>query len=127
MKRRARTPWRVRQSMLDAISPELARDLLIECFVEARMEAETGGARTWSHTDACKHREHATRIIKAAFKDLGYNFARPDAASCRMVMEQLSRDSRLAGTAAELVEHHVREYSRVIDALMEAERGESRR
>lgn len=111
--------------MLDAISPELARDLLVECFVEAHLEAENVRTRTLSYTDSHKMRDHATRIIKTAFSELGYDFARPDAASCRMVMEQLSRDSRLAGTAAEIVEHHVCEYSRVIDALAASERGET--
>lgn len=112
----ARSQWRVSESVLEFMTPELARDLLVECFADARLQDERGRGDSWS-MDVRLLRETAARTVRAAFTDLGYDFNAPDAASCRMVLEQLTRDSRVAGTSAEIVEHHVREYARVIDAL----------
>ncbi len=113
--------WSVAPHYLEHMTAELARDLIIECLAVAhRHNFEARSGVTAGSMDARTLHDIASTIVRTAFSDLGYDFNEPDAASCRMVVEHLSRESHLRGTPATIIDHHICEYRKVLAALESA-------
>ena len=110
--------WSVAPHYLEHMTAELARDLIIECLsVAHRHNFEARSGVTAGSMDERTLHDIAHAIVREAFSDLGYDFNEPDAASCRMVVEHLSRESHLRGTPATIIDHHLCEYGKVLAAL----------
>jgi hypothetical protein len=113
------TRWKLDADALDGLTPEDARDLLIECFVIAQ---EATFIRTRErlrlNTNAAELTRTLTAVVRMAFADLGYDFERPTADALNDVADHLARQAAQFGTPNDVVRHHREEFSKVTSALV---------
>lgn len=107
--------WSVDDDRLGSITPAGARDLLVECFTVAQGEVFRRAALSLDMmADTDTTRSQVENSIKLKFKELGYDYEKPDVASLREVMTALAAQARIWGTPADVIEHHLLEMNRVL-------------
>lgn len=100
--------WRVSESDLSDLDAVGARDLMIECF----LQAQGGTFKRSAHAldmdgSEAELRETVRAAVRLKFKDLGCDFDNPTPADIDSVAQTLAQEARSWGTPPEVVEHHV--------------------
>lgn len=126
MKTESRGPWgvwRVEESDLVGLTPERARDLLIQCFYEAQADGHCpeGGAHSREVYEE-EMRRTIMDVIRLSFEDLGLDYDRPTPECIDKVVECLRAIADQTGTPRRVIEHHLLEFAKVQRALTEAGR-----
>jgi hypothetical protein len=83
-----------------------ARDLILECFVDAQHEAMT---RNWAYQDEDRNpnviRLGAQNALRSAFRRTGGDYDNPDKASLTRLARSLADAARETDAARDIVEH----------------------
>jgi hypothetical protein len=110
--------WSVGPVTLSAVTPEKARDLLIECFVTAQAETfRRTRQRLHLPTNEAELQRTVAGVVRMAFTDCGHDFDRPTAEALEDVADHLARQAAQFGTPGDVVEHHRAEFAKVTNAL----------
>jgi hypothetical protein len=110
--------WTVTDDELGGMTPEKARDLMVECFYVAQAEMfERTRVRLNLPPDREGIRRTVISVVRSAFEDSGYDFQVPTASALRPVAERLKKESAAYGTPAESIEQQAREYEKVLIAV----------
>jgi hypothetical protein len=107
-------------SLTDTVDPTpiKVRSLLIECFLEAQKSTmERAGTTLGSHTDIDTLRASVEKVIRAGFKEVNGNYDNPTKADLEKILVVLSRKAAAWGTPPEIIDHHKKEMSKVIEML----------
>jgi hypothetical protein len=98
---------------LVGLTPERARDLIIECFSQAQHEAlrQVGGP------DLDSVRAQASREVRDAFARTGGDFENPNKTGLERVVEALAEKARSASTPPEIIRHHEQQVAMILDWL----------
>ncbi|MHB9003677.1 MAG: hypothetical protein ACYC6C_06385 [Coriobacteriia bacterium] len=100
------------------LTPEEARDLMVECFMVAQGEVFRRAALTLDMmADTATTRNQVENSVRLKFQELGHDYEHPTATPRREVMTALATQARIWGTPADVIEHHLREMNRVLDNL----------
>ena len=110
--------WSVSMKDLMFLTPEKARDLLIDCFFTAQKET-FAGIKEKSKKFVSDREVKATvaAAVRAVFKEIGADFEHPKKKDLVQVVEILSSKARSWGTPAGIIEHHKSEIAKVLDKL----------
>ena len=109
--------WVLKERYLENLTPEKARDFLIDCVFTAHLD---GFKRSLKHIETIKDddiRENAAAVLYALFHDIGGNFDYPSKKSMVRVIGRLSQAEENWGTPRDLVEHHRGQLLRLISTL----------
>jgi len=110
--------WKVEPGALADVTPENARDLMIECFVVAQEQTFIRTReRLHLDTNSGELTRTLTAVVRMAFTDLGHDFDRPTAEALSDVADHLARQAAQFGTPNDVVRHHREEFSKVTSAL----------
>jgi hypothetical protein len=113
--------WTVDDDELGGMTPEEARDLMVECFYVAQVEMfERTRMKLSLPPNDEEIRRTVTSAVRRAFEEVGYDFDVPIAAALRPVAECLKKESAAYGTPAEQIEEQAREYEKVLVAVERA-------
>jgi hypothetical protein len=110
--------WSVGPVTLASITPEKARDLLVECFVTAQEETfRKTRQRLHMPTSQGELERAIAGVVRRAFTDCGHDFERPTVQALEDVADHLARQAAQFGTPGDVVQHHRAEFAKVTDAL----------
>lgn len=111
--------WTVPECEFRGLTPERARDLIVECFFQAQHETfERAKQRVGSaDTDPKAIRAAVIGAIRVAFKESGGDFDRPTPTSLGRMVEVLARKAGAWGTPDEIVAHHRAQIDRMLTVL----------
>ncbi len=110
--------WKLEPDALAGLTPEKARDLMIECFLVAQEETFIKTReRLHMATNADELGRTLASVVRMAFRDLGHDFERPTAEALEDVADHLARQAVQFGTPGDVVRHHRAEFSKVTGAL----------
>lgn len=110
--------WVVTDEDLEAMTARRAHDLMVECFFVAQHEIfERTRVRLRLARDDKAIRDTVESIVRRAFADAGYDYDAPILPALHAVAESLKHESVAYGTPQDVVEHHAREYEKVLAAL----------
>jgi hypothetical protein len=110
--------WSVSDSDLADLDPVKARDLLVECFLQAQGGTfKRAGAALDLQRDQDELRKTVEAAIRLKFKDLGCDFSDPGADDISKVADALAREARAWGTPEHVVEHHIDQMRVIRDHL----------
>ncbi|MBA4371156.1 MAG: hypothetical protein C0418_06240 [Coriobacteriaceae bacterium] len=111
-------PWTVSETELEELTPESARDLLVECFTVAQAEAFArvrGGMHLGSDGEVV--RDAVRELVRSGFCDLGSDFDSPSAEDIDAMVFVLAREAASWGTPPEVIRHHMAEMRKVQNRL----------
>lgn len=112
--------WRVDESTLDGVTPQKARDLLVDCFFSAQSEAFT---RTTRKRDADVSRSEVRKtvesLIRVKFRELGCDWDDPSADDLHRVALSLALEAAEWGTSPETIERAMAELAKVQQRLLQ--------
>lgn len=99
--------WQPDRASLENLSPERARDLVVQCFFEAQREtiARAKVRLGVAATDESIHTS-AQGSLRAAFRKTGGDFERPTKESLFAAVQDLVGASASMGTPPDIIEHH---------------------
>jgi hypothetical protein len=113
------TRWRLDPGALAGLTPERARDLMIECFLMAQEETFIRTRERLNlGTNAAELTRTLTGVVRIAFTDLGHDFDHPTVEALDDVADHLARQAAQFGTPSDVVRHHRREFTKVTNALV---------
>ena len=107
--------WSLSERLPAEISPERARDIVLECFatVHGPHYAATK-AHIGVSVDEATIRRSVKGTLRIAFKNAGGDFEHPDRDMLERVVRYLRDKSLSWGTPAHVVEKHQRDIARVL-------------
>lgn len=112
--------WEVDESVLDDVTPQSARDLLVDCFFAAQSQAF---ARTRhavnSDTSRGEVRKTVESLIRVKFRELGCDWDNPSAADLHKVALSLACEAAAWGTPPEAIERSMSELRKVQSRLLQ--------
>jgi hypothetical protein len=110
--------WFCSPSDLVDLTPQRARDLVVECFFQAQHETmERSNAAMGLDTDSDAIRMQAEGTVRMAFARTGGDFANPDRASLERAVESLLETASTYGTPADITRHHEQQIALVLAGL----------
>lgn len=111
--------WEIDQEQLADVTPQEARQLLVECFVAAQGEtlARNSDVAQAQQPDTMDVRSMAEGTIKLAFANLGYDYEEPAPIALWTVMDYLAGQSKSWGTPPDIIMHHFKEMSKVVQSI----------
>jgi len=100
--------WKLSESHLADLTPERARDLVVECFYFAQHEtfARTKRKLGMTHLDEASLRASLVGAVRLAFEETGGDYEHPTAASLRSAIAVLARKAESWGTPRDIIQHH---------------------
>lgn len=114
--------WIMTCDQVDDLDALHARDLLIECFMQAQSETFARVKQNMGlATDEATLRRSVVGAVRAAFDKTGGDFSQPTALSLRHVVDSLAQSASAMGTPSDIIEHHRSEMMKVIVALEASE------
>ncbi len=112
------TRWCVPPGDLVDVTPEKARDLIIECFYRAQHEMfERTKQRMGTRWDEEAVRKSVSGAVRSAFSQAGGDFDAPSRLDFEQVLQVLGAKARSWGTPLDIIQHHQREIERVLSRL----------
>jgi hypothetical protein len=112
------TRWECKDSDLKDITPSKARDLIIQCFLEAQKEtfarAKKSLGKEVSDSEILKSVKSA---VKVTFEEVGGNFANPSKDDLGKAVQALARKAASWGTPADIIEHHKGQIMKILGSL----------
>jgi hypothetical protein len=110
--------WYCVPSDLVDLTPQHARDLIVECFFQAQREAlERSRAGMGLDTDLGAIRAEAEGAVRDALTRAGGDFENPDKASLDQAVESLLQMARSMGTPADIMRHHEQQIAMMLEGL----------
>ncbi len=111
--------WSLLESQLVDLTPEKARDLVVECFFQAQHEtfARAKKALGARGLDEASLRADVVTAIRLVFEEVGGEYDRPAPESLVAVVQALMRKAEAWGTPPEIVEHHARQLRRMLQLV----------
>ncbi len=110
--------WCIQDSDLEGVEPSAARDILIECFFEAQKETFARVKKDLgSRAEVEDVRRSVEQAVKLTFKEAGHDFANPTRRALEDVVQILARKAGSWGTPDDIIDHHMIEIQRLLDAL----------
>lgn len=110
--------WYCVPSELIGLTPERARDLIVECFFQAQREAlERSCAGTGLDADLSAVRAEAEGAVRDALARTGGDFDAPDKASLDRAVESLLQKAGAMGTPADIMRHHEQQIAMMLEGL----------
>jgi hypothetical protein len=93
------------------LTPQRARDLIIECFAHAQHEMLS------QRTDLDSVRAQAEIEVRDAFARTGGDFDNPSKRSLERVVDALAEKALGASTPSEIVRHHEQQVAMILEGL----------
>lgn len=110
--------WYCAPSDLVDLTPERARDLIVECFFQAQQETlERARAGVGLDTEPSVVRAQAENSVRLALENTGGDFDHPDKASLDRAVESLLQTARGMGTPADIMRHHEQQIAMMLEGL----------
>lgn len=110
--------WYCAPSDLIDLTPERARDLIVECFFQAQQETlERSRAGMGLEADPNVIRKQAEDAVRAAMERTGGDFEHPNKGSLDLAVESLLRTARSVGTPADIMRHHEQQIAMMLEGL----------
>jgi hypothetical protein len=110
--------WVCVPSDLVDLTPVHARDLIIECFSQARYETQRCSPTAADPAaDLDAFRREGDRAVRDAFARTGSDFEHPSKASLERVVKALAEESRKASTPVDVVRHHEQQIAMILGEL----------
>lgn len=110
--------WYCIPSELVDLTPQHARDLVVECFFQAQREAmERTRAAMGLDTNLDAVRAEAESAVRNAFACTGGDFENPDKVSIERAVESLLQVARSMGTPADIMRHHEQQIAMMLEGL----------
>ncbi len=110
--------WSVTAADLVNLTPTKARDLIVECFLQAQKDhlADASEFIHQTHSDS-DLRNMVEGAVRLAFRESGGDYDQPTKSSLMNVVGVLARKSEQRNTPREIIAHHKGEIERVLRAL----------
>lgn len=110
--------WMANDYELMDLDPKKARDLMVECFYRAQhytfqQQRQSLGVNT---SDEFVRRS-VVGAIRTAMREAGGDYDMPDRATLEAAVEILARRAATWGTPEDVIDHHRKQYSRVLARL----------
>jgi hypothetical protein len=111
--------WILRESDLIDLSPQKARDLIIECFYEAQKEAYRIARHNLGEKPLTEEqlRKKMEDFVKAAFLSTDGDFENPTVDSLSEAVEFLASRADFWKTPKEIIDYHKGQILKVIEIL----------
>jgi hypothetical protein len=110
--------WYCIPSELVGLTPQRARDLIVECFFQAQREMlERSAAGMGLDTDLEAIRAQAEAAVRDALVRTGGDFENPDKASLDRAVESLLATARDLGTPSDIMRHHEQQIAMMLEGL----------
>jgi len=114
--------WKLTEDNLADLTPQRARDLVVECFYFAQHEtlARTRMKLGAGHGDEASMRASVAMAVRLAFKEAGGDYERPTAVTLADAIAVLARKAEAWGTPEDIVRHHHEQIVRMLRRLATA-------
>ncbi len=110
--------WELCESDLADITPEKARDLIINCFYSAQTETFIRARRQIGVRSSNEDIQASVIAgVRAAFKEIGGDFDKPSKESLEKVVQALAKKSASWGTPEDIIEYHKKQIQRILERL----------
>jgi hypothetical protein len=110
--------WFCSPSELAGLTPQRARDLVIECFFQAQHETlERGHVTMGLDLDPDSIRMEAEGAVRNAFMRTGGDYKNPSRSSLERAVGSLLETASNFGTPVDIIEHHEQQISMVLAGL----------
>jgi hypothetical protein len=110
--------WYCAPSDLVGLTPQHARNLIVDCFIQAQRETmERSRAGIGLDTDPEIIRAEAEHTVRDAFENTGGDFDNPDKASLDRAAESLLQTARNLGTPPDIMRHHEQQIAMMLEGL----------
>lgn len=111
--------WNLPESQLVDLTPEKARDLVVECFYYAQHEtfSRTKQRLGMTHLDNASLRASLVGAVRLAFDETGGDYDQPTTASLGRAIAVLARKAESWGTPMDIIRHHAEQIGRVLDRM----------
>jgi hypothetical protein len=110
--------WYCAPSDLVGLTPQHARNLIVDCFIQAQRETmERSRAGVGLDTDPKIIRAEAERTVRDAFENTGGDFDNPDKASLERASESLLQTATNLGTPPDIMRHHEQQIAMMLEGL----------
>jgi len=111
--------WKLPESQLVDLTPEKARDLVVECFYYAQHETflRTKQKLGVTRLDETSLRASIVGAVRLAFDEIGGDYDHPTVASLRSAIAVLARKAESWGTPMDIIQHHARQIGRVLSRM----------
>ncbi|MCD4812429.1 hypothetical protein K8S19_01855 [bacterium] len=98
------------------------RDLIIQCFYESQKENLVHNPELLMNPTAQKEaRASVVLIVKEIFKETKGHFNQPTVLELKTVIEHLAKKSNQMGTPPQIVAHHLKIITTILNAVPETE------
>jgi hypothetical protein len=114
--------WKLPASPLrDDLTPQAARDLIIECFYQAQCETFARAKEKLTGTSQAPGdvRTSVIGAVRLAFKECGGDFDRPTKRSLGQTVEVLGRKAQSWGTPGDIIEHHAAQIRLLLEQVVD--------
>ena len=111
--------WSISESELVGLTPERARDLVVDCFyfaqhqTFARSRLKVGA----THLDEASLRSNVLSAVKLAFGESGGDFEHPSLESLQAAIAVLARKAEAWGTPPDIIRHHSQQVKRMFERM----------
>ena len=100
--------WTVSETALSGLDAVGARDLMVECFLQAQGTTFNRSARPLDvEGTETELRETVRAAVRLKFQDLGCDYDHPTPEDIGVVAAALAEEARSWGTPDDIVEHHI--------------------
>jgi hypothetical protein len=112
--------WSIRPTNLVNLTEAKARDLIVQCFVEAQKETfYHARERLGASTDQESIQKSMATSIRMVFKEVGHDYEHPTLEGLEKVVERLAKAAQSWGTPDEIICHHKAQIEKVFIKLKE--------
>ncbi|MCF7862316.1 hypothetical protein K9M79_08830 [Candidatus Woesearchaeota archaeon] len=113
--------WNVTDEDLRDLNVAKARDLVVECFMEAQKETFMRLSQQLGDTPSdIQLREGVVGKVRHTFEEVGGNYDEPSSEILEKVVGRLAKAAASLGTPEDIIEHHKSELSKVFSKLKES-------
>lgn len=110
--------WFCLPSELIGLTPQHARDLIVECFFQAQRETmERTRVAIGLDPDLDAIRAEAESAVRNAFVRTDGDFESPDKESLERAVESLLETAESMGTPIDIMRHHEQQIAMMLDGL----------
>jgi len=111
--------WKLPESQIVDLTPEKARDLMVECFYYAQHETflRTKQKLGVTRLDEASLRASIVGAVRLAFDETGGDYDHPTAATLRTAITVLARKAESWGTPMDIIQHHASQIGRVLSRM----------
>jgi hypothetical protein len=111
--------WSLKDTDLQDLNPQKARDLIIKCFFEAQKETFKQAKEKLNKAadNEVEILQRIVSVVKVSFQQMNTDFEQPTKESLSKVIERLVLICASWGTPADIIEYHHKQIERVLNAL----------